>query len=273
MFEIVKKNKLAENVFSIEISVPEIAKSARAGQFVILKIDEKGERIPLTIAGVGEDKRSIRIIFQAVGKTTKQLSELAQSDKILDLLGPLGRETELNNYGKVIAIGGGVGIAELYPAIKSFKALGNEIYAILGAKTKDLLILEEEIKEASDRIYITTDDGSYGEKGLVTDALKRILQGGQFSGMVYAIGPTIMMKKVADLTKEFRIKTVVNLNPIMVDGTGMCGSCRVTVAGSVKFACVDGPEFDAHGIDFEELLNRQKLFLDQEKKACVHKHI
>lgn len=273
MFEIIKKNKLAENVFSIEISAPEIARSASAGQFIMLKIDERGERIPLTIAGVGENKRTIRIIFQAVGKTTIQLARLEQSDKILDILGPLGKETELKNYGKVIAIGGGVGIAELYPAIKSLKTLGNEIYAILGAKTKDLLILEEEIKAISDHVYITTDDGSCGEKGLVTDALRLILQDGKFSGMVYAIGPAIMMKKVSELTKEFCIKTIVNLNPIMVDGTGMCGSCRVTVAGKVKFACVDGPEFDAHKVDFEELLNRQKLFLDQEKKACIHRHV
>jgi len=265
MYNIIHKQILAPKVFSVEIMAPEIARKAQAGQFVMVKIDEKGERIPLTIAETDVDRNAIKIIFQVVGRTTQILSQLEKGAAILDLLGPLGRQTELKNYGEVVVVGGGVGIAELYPLVKALKELGNKIYSILGARTKSLVILEDQLKKFSDVVYITTDDGTYGEKGLVTDVLNRLMNTGLRPGLVYAIGPTIMMQKVSELTKQYGIKTVVNLNPIMVDGTGMCGSCRVTVNGEVKFACVDGPEFDAHQVDFAELINRQRMFIEQEK--------
>lgn len=265
MYKIIDKQKLCAEVFSLTILAPQIAGKAEPGQFVILKIDERGERIPLTI--VEADRTTIRIIFQVVGQTTQRLSCLEPPEAILDLLGPLGRKTELKNFGQVVVVGGGVGIAELYPLVKSLKGCGNKIQTILGARTKALVILEEELRKFSDAIYITTDDGTYGEKGVVTDVLVRLLKKEMKIDLVYAIGPALMMQKVSSLTKEYGIKTTVSLNPIMVDGTGMCGSCRVSVGGKVKFACVDGPEFDAHQVDFEELINRQKLFLEQEKIA------
>ncbi len=266
MFKIISTKNIAPNVFSIEISAPDIAQRAKPGQFVMLKINEKGERIPLTIADIDKTKNTIKIIFQSVGNTTKMLATLSVSDSIMDVLGPLGRKTELRHYGTIVVVGGGVGIAELYPVVKSFKELGNKVYTIIGARSRELLILEKELKALSDSLCITTDDGTYGEKGFVTDVLKRILEGGERIDLVYAIGPTIMMKKVSDTTQVFKISTVVNLNPIMVDGTGMCGSCRVTIGGKAKFACVDGPEFDAHQVNFDELLLRQKTFVTQERK-------
>ncbi|MCX5657671.1 MAG: sulfide/dihydroorotate dehydrogenase-like FAD/NAD-binding protein [Candidatus Omnitrophica bacterium] len=266
MFKIISTKNLAPNVFSIEISAPDIAWRAKPGQFVMLKIDDKGERIPLTIADIDKAMSSIKIIFQVVGNTTRRLSTLSESDLIMDVLGPLGRKTELKHYGTIVAVGGGVGIAELYPVVKSFKELGNKVYTIIGARSRELLILEKELKTLSDLLYITTDDGTYGEKGFVTDVLRRILEEGHKVDLVYAIGPTLMMKKVSDTTQGFKVNTIVNLNPIMVDGTGMCGSCRVTIGGKARFACVDGPEFDAHQVDFDELFLRQKTFIAQERK-------
>jgi ferredoxin--NADP+ reductase len=265
MFTVIDKKELAPHVFAIEILAPEISQKVKPGQFVMLKIDKEGERIPLTVAETEPQKKTIVIIFQDVGKTTHRLAQMKKHSTILDLLGPLGKQTEIKYYGTVLLVGGGVGIAELYPLVKALKECDNKIYTVLGARTKSLVILEEELKEFSDALYITTDDGTYGEKGVVTEVLDRLLKQGVKIDLAYAIGPTVMMKRVAELTKRHEIKTIVNLNPIMVDGTGMCGSCRVTVAGKVKFACVDGPEFDAQEVNFDELVSRQKLFLEQER--------
>jgi len=240
-----------------------VAKKAQAGQFVILRIDEKGERIPLTIADYDREQGTITIIFMEVGKTTKQLGTLNVGDTIENFAGPLGVASEVKNYGTVVCVGGGVGIAPLYPIVRALKEAGNYIISILGAKNKKLLLLEEEIESFSDEIYITTDDGSKGHKGFVSDVLQKQIDNKEKIDMVMAIGPVIMMKVVADLTKKYDIKTLVSLNPIMVDGTGMCGGCRVSVGDKTKFACVDGPEFDGHEVDFNNLMLRNRRFLKE----------
>jgi len=245
-----------------------VAKKAQAGQFVILRIDEKGERIPLTIADYDREKGTITIIFMEVGKTTKQLGTLNVGDSIENFAGPLGIASEVKNYGTVICVGGGVGIAPLYPIVRELKKAGNYVISILGAKNKKLLLLEDEIEYFSDEFYITTDDGSKGHKGFVSDVLQKQIDNKEKINMVMAIGPVIMMKVVADLTKKYNIKTLVSLNPIMVDGTGMCGGCRVSVGEKTKFACVDGPEFDGHEVDFENLMLRNRRFLKEEEDAC-----
>jgi ferredoxin--NADP+ reductase len=245
-----------------------VAKKAQAGQFVILRIDEKGERIPLTIADYDREKGTITIIFMEVGKTTKQLGKLNVGDSIENFAGPLGIASEVKNYGTVVCVGGGVGIAPLYPIVRALKDAGNYVISILGAKNKKLLLLEEEIESFSDELYITTDDGSKGHKGFVSDVLQKQIDSKEKIDMVMAIGPVIMMKVVADLTKKYQIKTLVSLNPIMVDGTGMCGGCRVSVEGKTKFACVDGPEFDGHEVDFNNLMLRNRRFLEEEEDAC-----
>jgi ferredoxin--NADP+ reductase len=245
-----------------------VAKKAQAGQFVILRIDEKGERIPLTIADYDREKGTITIIFMEVGKTTKQLGKLNVGDSIENFAGPLGIASEVKNYGTVVCVGGGVGIAPLYPIVRALKEAGNYVISILGAKNKALLLLEEEIESFSDELYITTDDGSKGHKGFVSDVLQKQIDSKEKIDMVMAIGPVIMMKVVADLTKKYQIKTLVSLNPIMVDGTGMCGGCRVSVEGKTKFACVDGPEFDGHEVDFNNLMLRNRRFLKEEEDAC-----
>jgi len=272
MFKIIKKESLAKGIKRIKIVAPSVAQKCVCGQFVIIRIDEEGERIPLTIADFDRKKGQISLIFQEVGFTTKKLGRLKINGKILDLLGPLGRPTEIKKYGNVICIGGGLGIAEVLPVCKAFKEEENRVIGIMGARSKELLILEEEMKGICDELYITTDDGSYGRKGFVTDVLKDLLNS-QLSTinyqLVYAVGPVVMMEKVCEITKFYKIKTIVSLNPIMVDGTGMCGSCRVTVGGETKFSCVDGPEFDGHLVDFRELEKRLNLFRKEE--ICLAK--
>lgn len=264
MPKILKKEYLAPKIFLMEIDSPSIAKKALPGQFIVLRIDEKGERIPLTIAETDNSKGSVTIIFQQAGATTSLLAKLNAGDTILDLLGPLGKPAHIEKIGTVVCVGGGVGIAEIYPVAKAYKEAGNKVISILGARTKELLIYEEKIKNCSDEFYAITDDGSSGRKGFVSDVLKEVLEKEKI-GLVSAVGPTIMMKVVCDVTKPYGIKTLVSLNPIMLDATGMCGVCRVTVGGKINFACVDGPEFEGHDVDFNELMSRQKSYLDQEK--------
>lgn len=263
MFEIIAKKVLAPNVKLIKVKAPLISKKALPGQFVVLRIHEKGERIPLTIADRDLNEESITIVFQEVGKTTKLLGKLNVGDYILDLVGPLGNPSEIHNYRVIVGVGGGVGIAALYPILKALKEKGNYVISIIGGRSKEYVIFKEEIKKISDELYITTDDGSLGRKGLVTDVLKELLESKSIN-RIWAVGPTIMMKVVSDLTKEYKIPTIVSLNPIMVDGTGMCGGCRVTVGGMIKFTCVDGPEFDGHLVDFDELLLRLKTYKEEE---------
>lgn len=266
MFKIVKKEILAENTKRFDIEAKWIAKKCLPGQFVILRIDEKGERIPLTIADFDRNKRIITIVVQEVGKTTFQLGEMNKGDEILDFIGPLGNSSEIEKFGKVICIGGGVGIAPIYPIARALKEKGNNITSIIGAKTKNLLFWEEKMKKVSDEFTITTDDGSYGRKGVVTVPLKEILEKEKIDRVV-AIGPPIMMKFAAKTTMPYKVKTIASLNSIMVDGTGMCGACRCKIGEKTRFACVDGPEFDAHLVDFDLLISRQKMYLSEEKKS------
>ncbi len=265
--KIIAKEVVAENLTKFVIESPLIAKKALPGQFVVLMVNESGERIPLTIVDADKERKTITIIFQEVGYSTKLLGKLAVGDSLYSLVGPLGKPTEIKNYGKVIVIGGGVGIAELLPVVKALKQVGCEITSILGGRTAELVILRDQVKEFSDQIYITTDDGSLGEKGLVTAPLKRLLNEQPDWGLVFCVGPVVMMKAVSDLTRPANIETVVCLNSIMVDATGMCGGCRVTVGGETKFTCVEGPDFDGHKVDFNELMTRQKRFLQHEEQS------
>jgi len=267
MYPIVEKKILSNNVKLLKIQAPLVAKKALPGQFIILRIDEKGERIPLTIADSNPEKGTVTIIFLEVGKTTKQLGTLNVGDSLQNFAGPLGMPSEVKKYGTVVCVGGGVGIAPLYPIVKALKEAGNYVISILGAKTKDLLLLEKEIQDFSDEFYIATDDGSKGQKGFVSDVLQQVIDK-QKVDMVMAIGPIIMMKVVSNLTKQYNIKTLVSLNPIMVDGTGMCGGCRVSIDGKTKFACVDGPEFDGHTVDYDTLMLRNRRFIHAEGEAC-----
>jgi len=270
MFRILDKQELAKDITQIIVEAPQIAKKAKAGQFVVVVSDEKSERVPLTLAGWDKNKGTITLIFQKVGFTTKKLGALNSGDYIQHILGPLGHPTEIKKLGTVICIGGGVGIAEAYPVSRAFKEAGNRVLGIIGARSKELLILEDKMQEICAELFITTDDGSYGRKGLVTDVLKELLEviekstHTKFPDLVYCIGPVRMMKAVSELTGAHKIKTIVSLNPIMVDATGMCGSCRCTVAGKTVFGCVDGPDFDAHQVDFDELEKRLNLFKNQE---------
>jgi len=257
------------------VESPDIARKGKPGQFVVLMTSEKGERIPLTIVERDASKGSIRIIFQEAGLTTKLLGKLNPGESLHALVGPLGHATEIKNYGKVIIVGGGVGIAEIYPVARAMKEAGNHVTTILGARSKDLLILEKELKGVSDELYVTTDDGTYGRKGFVTDVLKEKLAEGPVArgqgpgiGLVYAVGPIPMMRKVASVTKDSNVRTIVSLNALMVDATGMCGCCRVTVGGEVKFSCVDGPEFDASLVDWDELVKRNRIYDSKEKHIC-----
>ena len=266
MPKIIEKRMLSPNVGWFEIEAPQIAKKRQAGQFIILRIDETGERIPLTISDSDPEKGTIVLICQSVGKTSMQLNNLKVGDIILDIAGPLGKPSHLENFGTAVCIGGGVGIAVIYPIAKALKELGNTVISILGARTQELLILENEMCSVSSEVRITTDDGSYGAKGFVTDQLQQLIDERQVD-FVLAIGPTIMMKAVSNLTRPYNIKTMVSLNPIMIDGTGMCGVCRVSVGGETQFVCVDGPEFDGHQVDFDLLMLRQRMYLDNEKQA------
>ena len=254
-------------IVRISVEVPGIARKAKAGQFVVLMTSEKGERVPLTIVGTDNKKGTIVLIFQEAGLTTKLLGQLNVGDCLYSLVGPLGHATEIKKYGKVIIVGGGVGIAEIYPVAQALKQAGNKVTTILGARTKDILILEKELKEASDSLLIATDDGSYGKKGFTTDVLGELLAKDTYD-LVYAVGPIPMMRNVAKTTRASGVKTMVSLNALMVDGTGMCGCCRVTVGGKTKFSCVDGPEFDAQLVDWDELLKRNAIYQENEKHIC-----
>lgn len=267
MYKIMEARFLAENIKLFEIEAPRIAKKRKAGQFVILRLDEHGERIPLTIAGSDENKGSITIIVQAVGKTTTALNMKETGDSILDVVGPLGTPSHAEKIGTVVSIGGGVGTAIALPTAVALKEAGNYVITINGARNKDMVILEDEMRAVSDEAYVTTDDGSYGFHGFVTKKLQDLIDEGTKIDFVLAIGPIPMMKAVADVTRPHNIKTIVSLNPIMVDGTGMCGGCRVIVDGESKFACVDGPEFDAHKVDFKNLVDRNKMYVKYERES------
>jgi ferredoxin--NADP+ reductase len=266
-FKIVEARFLAPDVKSFRIAAPRIARKRQAGQFVIVRLHEHGERIPLTIADSDAASGTITLIVQGIGKTTKLLNMLEAGDAVRDVVGPLGKPSEVHKYGTVVVIGGGVGTAIAYPTAKALKQAGNHVISIVGARTKELVILEPEMRAISDETYITTDDGSYAEKGFVTDKLKALIAAGRKLDLVLAIGPIPMMRAVAEVTRPHGIKTVVSLNPIMVDGTGMCGGCRVLVDGRSQFACVDGPEFDAHRVDFDMLGKRNAAYRDAERAA------
>ncbi|NLG10371.1 MAG: sulfide/dihydroorotate dehydrogenase-like FAD/NAD-binding protein [Coriobacteriaceae bacterium] len=269
MFTIIRKKALNNDVTLMEIEAPDISRKAKPGQFIIYRIDEQGERIPLTIADTNPETGTVTIIFQQVGASTKMLAALSEGDSILDFVGPLGSPSHLEGIERACIIGGGVGCAIAYPQAKELHRRGAAVDVIVGFRSKELVILEDEFREVCDNFYITTDDGSYGEKGFVTDRLKALLDAGNVYDEVIAIGPVPMMKFVSKLTKEYDVKTTVSLNPIMIDGTGMCGGCRVTVGGEVKFACVDGPEFDGHQVDFDELMHRNSFYQEQERgHAC-----
>jgi ferredoxin--NADP+ reductase len=264
---IVSKENLSDSVVRMDILAPEIARKRKAGQFVILKVNEQGERIPLTIVDSDGENGTITIIFQIVGKTTALMAALNIGDDIQDVQGPLGNPTEIENFGHVVCIGGGVGVGVIYPITKALKEAGNRVTSIIGARTQSLIILEEEMKAASNELIVTTDDGSYGVHGFVSNVLQKIIDGGEKIDRVYAIGPVPMMKAIANLTRPYGIKTIVSLNAIMVDATGMCGACRVSVGGKTKFTCVDGPEFDGHQVDFDLLTNRLRMYCEQEGQS------
>lgn len=267
MYKILKKKILNPTVTLMEIDAPLVAKKAEPGQFIILRTDENGERVPLTIADYNREKGTVTIIFQVVGATTEALNHMGAGDDLHDFVGPLGQATQTEGKKKVAVVGGGVGCAIAYPVVKKFHEQGTEVHAIVGFRNKDLVILEEEFKANSSKLFLMSDDGSCGEKGLVTDALKRLIESGEKYDEVITIGPLIMMKFVSRLTREYGIKTVASMNPIMIDGTGMCGGCRLSVGGKTKFACVDGPEFDAHEIDFDEAMERSTMYRPFERNA------
>jgi ferredoxin--NADP+ reductase len=270
MFKIIRREEMAEGTVILnEIEAPLIARKAKPGQFVILKANEDGERIPLTMAETDPDKGTITIIYMVVGKSTALFRELAVGDGYQDVIGPLGKATHIEKLGKVVCVGGGTGVAVLHPITRALKAAGNHVICIIGARTKDLLILEDRMRSASNDLRICTDDGSYGRKGFVTEELKDILDSETISQVV-AIGPVPMMKFVSKITKDYNVPTLVSLNPIMVDGTGMCGGCRVTVGGKTQFACVDGPEFDGHKVDYDELMLRLQAYCEEEKVCYDH---
>jgi ferredoxin--NADP+ reductase len=265
MFKIVNREEMAEGTVILnEIEAPLIAKKAKPGQFVILKANEDGERIPLTMADTNPDKGTITIIYMVVGKSTALFKTLNVGEGFQDVIGPLGKATHLEKVGKVVCVGGGTGVAVLHPITRALKQIGNDVTCIIGARTKDLLILESQMKAASSDLRVCTDDGTYGHHGFVTDVLKAVIEAGDVS-LVVGIGPVPMMRAVANLTRPYQVKTLVSLNPIMIDGTGMCGGCRVTVGGETKFACVDGPEFDGHLVNFDELMLRLQAYCEEEK--------
>lgn len=265
MYRVVKTLRLTPEAFLLEVEAPGIARKRKAGQFVVLRVDEPGERFPITIADSDPEAGTITLVAQEVGTSTKKLGRLREGDCIRDVIGPLGHPTEIKEWGLVACLAGGIGGAEVLPVVKAFREGGNTVVAVIGARSQNLLILEDETRRAASELYITTDDGSYGRHGLVTDVLRDQINDGRVPDLVHAIGPVPMMKATADLTRPYEIPTFVSLNPLMVDGTGMCGCCRVTVGGETKFACVDGPDFDAHRVDFAELVKRQKAYLKDEK--------
>ena len=270
MFKILKKEEWSPSVFAMEIEAPRVAKKAKAGQFIVLRVDEEGERIPLTIADFNRETGAVLIVFQVIGASTMKLAALEAGDSLVDFVGPLGQPSEIEKFGTVVVVGGGIGVAPTYPIARAMKEAGNKVIAIMGAKTKDILIMEEEMKAVTDEVVVTTDDGSYGMEGFVTNAVQALVDRGEKIDQITAIGPVIMMKSVADATRSLGIRTIVSLNPIMVDGTGMCGGCRVQVGDETKFACVDGPEFDGHLVDFKGLMSRQRMYRDLEAQEKDH---
>lgn len=269
MFAILETRALAPDVRLLRLEAPRVARKRKAGQFVILRVHERGERIPITIADSDPERGSITLVVQGVGKTTRLLNSLHAGESVLDVVGPLGRPSEVERFGTVCVIGGGVGAAIAYPTAVALKQAGNRVISILGGRTRSLVVLEDEIRATSDALYVTTDDGSYGEKGLVTDKLRALLDNGERIDYVLAIGPIPMMRAVAETTRPHGTRTVVSLNSIMVDGTGMCGGCRVSVGGESRFACVDGPEFDAHQVDFQNLANRNAMYRPMEARSLL----
>jgi ferredoxin--NADP+ reductase len=267
LYKILEREDLVPGIHLFKMAAPAVAAKARAGQFVVVRIDEKGERIPLTIADWDKDKGTVTIVFMEVGATTARLALLEKGDAIADFVGPLGVPAEIENYGTVVCVAGGVGAAPVAPVARELKKAGNRIITILGARSHDLLFWEDVLKSTSDRMIVTTDDGSYGRKGVVTEPLKEILESGEKIDRVVAIGPVVMMKFCSLTTAPSGVRTIVSLNPIMVDGTGMCGCCRVSVGGETKFACVDGPDFDGHKVDWDLLAARQRIYLGEEKCA------
>lgn len=271
MWEIISREILAKDTVLLQIDTPDIAKNTEPGQFVVVMVNEQGERIPLTIADFNRKKGTITIVFKILGRTTCDLSELNEGDRLFNITGPLGKPSQIKKSGNVVMIGGGIGIALIYPIAKAMKEAGNNVISIIGAQSKGLLFWEEKMKSASSELIVMTDDGSSGRKGFVTDVLRDLLEKDKNIGLVFAVGPVVMMRAVAEVTKPRQIKTIVSLNSIMVDGTGMCGSCRVEVAGKTKFACVDGPDFDAHEVNFEILMKRQEMYLEQERMVFKNK--
>ncbi len=265
--EIVEKRDLAPSLTLFKLYVPDIAKKVKAGQFVVLRVDDYAERIPLTVAEYNREAGLITVIFQAVGSSTQKMAKFEKGQALLDVVGPLGKPSHIEKFGTVVCVGGGVGVAPVLPIAKALFEAGNKVISIIGARTKEMLILEEEMKAVSTELYVTTDDGSYGHHGFVTDVLKQIIAKGEKIEEVVGIGPVIMMKAVCDVTKPHSIRTIVSLNTIMVDGTGMCGCCRATIGGETKFVCVDGPEFDGHQVEFKELIARQKMYNREERRA------
>jgi len=267
LYKILVREDLVPGIHLFKMEAPAVAQKAQAGQFVVVRIDEKGERIPLTIADWDKDKGTVTIVFMEVGATTARLALLKKGDAVADFVGPLGVPAEIDNYGTVVCVAGGVGTAVVAPIARALKNAGNRVFTILGTRSKDLLFWEDVLKSVSDRLIVTTDDGSYGRKGVVTEPLKELLESGEKINRVVAIGPVVMMKFCSLTTVPSGVKTVVSLNPIMVDGTGMCGCCRVSVGGETKFACVDGPDFDGHKVDWELLAARQRIYIEEEKCA------
>ena len=265
MHRIITKKKIAPDIISLDVGAPLIAKKAKPGQFVVVMTDERGERIPLTIADYDQKKGLVRIVFVVVGKTTAKLSLMNEGDELFSFVGPLGKPSKIDNYGTVVTVGGGTGIASIYPITRNLKEAGNRVIAIIGARTRDLIIMEEEMRKASTELLVATDDGSYGRKGFVTELLKEVLREEKDVKKVWAIGPAPMMRAASEVTKPYEIETIVSLNSIMVDGTGMCGTCRVTVNGETKFVCVDGPEFNGHLVDWPEFMNRLARYEQLEK--------
>ena len=273
MHTILQKNMLIERTWHMRVMAPLIARKCRAGQFLILRIDEKGERIPLTIADWNSTEGTIDIYFQEIGASTERLARLEEGDSILDVVGPLGNPSHVEKLdGTFVMVGGGFGIAAGYPVARAFKDAGNRVIAVLGAKTKGLLICEDLLNAVCDELLVATNDGSYGKQGMVSDILQDLLDRGEKIRLIFPVGPPIMMKVISEMTRPLKIKTVVSLNPVMVDGTGMCGSCRVTVAGKTRFVCSEGIDFDGHEVDWDEMMSRQKMYSRQEQEALAHYH-
>ncbi len=268
MYKILLREDLVPNVHLYKIEAPAVAKKAQPGQFIVIRIDEKGERIPLTVADWDREEGSVTIIVMEVGTTTQRLARLGTGDSIADFVGPLGLPTHIDNYGNVVCVAGGFAVAPIKPIARALKQAGNKVISIMGARNKGLLFWENELRSASNQLIVTTDDGSYGRKGLVTEPLKELLESNEKIDLVVAIGPSIMMKFCAKTTEPFGVKTMVSLNPIMVDGTGMCGACRVSVGGVTRFVCIDGPDFDGHQVDWDLLFARQRIYLDEEKNSA-----